>query len=250
MTATFRRVPRWAWITALFVVGGVVAAVAAAALVDKGTATYASPGDNVLISADGRTLSSSRGGGCGPLVPEAQETATTVSLRLRTYPSAMTAPGSCAMTSYSVTLHAPLGTRTLIDGVTHRVLYRFDAREILRPAWLPEGYVHRYDTATLAEETVAGSRGGCVQLYTRGDGYDEEIYISQDTGATWHAPDDAPTAEPVTVRGHQGLAIPGEIAWNEGGELVTIRSLTYAYATPDTATLVAIADSMRSVAAS
>ena len=244
MSTWFLRVPRWIRITGVFVLAGAVTAVTASLVVGKATRTYESPGANILISDDGRTLTSSRGGSCGAVTPEVVETGTTVVLKLRTYPHIMTAPGSCALVSYSVTLHAPLGKRTLVDGVTNKVLYGFGAQHILRPGWLPAGFVHRYDTATIADETVAGSQGGCVQLYTRGDGYDDELFISQDSGASWQAPDGAPPGQPITVRGHQGTAIPVEIEWTENGQLVTIRSMAYAYVTPHTETLIAIAEAL------
>jgi hypothetical protein len=47
------------------------------------------------------------------------------------------------------------------------------------------------------------------------------------------------------VRGRPGFALAGEIEWTEHGELFTIQSITYAYATLPTPVLIAIANSLR-----
>jgi hypothetical protein len=155
----------------------------------------------------------------------------------------MIAPGECAMQSFTATLKAPVGSRTLIDGVTHAKLSSFDGVGILRPSYLPEGFIHRYDTASFPDETVANSSAGCVQLYTQGDSYDEAIWITQDIGGVWQAPDGV-ASNPIVVHGHAGSAIPGEIEWTESGQLFTVRSKTYAYATLSQQDLVAIGDSL------
>jgi hypothetical protein len=80
-------------------------------------------------------------------------------------------------------------------------------------------------------------------LYTRAESWDEAIWISQQVGVSWTPPAGV-TAVPITVRGHPGQAVPGEIEWTEDGELIRVRSHSYTYATPDTAELVRIADSL------
>jgi hypothetical protein len=47
------------------------------------------------------------------------------------------------------------------------------------------------------------------------------------------------------VRGQPGLAINGEIEWTEHGQLFTVQSMTYSYATLGPSELIAIADSLR-----
>ena len=47
------------------------------------------------------------------------------------------------------------------------------------------------------------------------------------------------------MHGHAGTAIPGEIEWTESGQLFTIRSVTYAYATLSQQDLIAIGDSLQ-----
>jgi hypothetical protein len=228
-------------VTAVLVLAGVAAAVGTSWSVARSTTRYKSPGE-VLVSADGRTLAVSQTG-CGTAALDVRESRTAVTVRLRIGVDIMPAPGACAIRSFTAQLAAPVGSRRLVDGVTGKSLPAFDGKGILRPARLPPGFVHRYDTASLGDETVRNGTVGCVQLFTKGDSYDELIWISQDIGATWQVPDGV-TETPVQVRGHPGTAIPGEIEWTEAGQMFTIRSMTYAYATLSTAQLLAIADSM------
>src|SRR5262249_49787665 len=133
--------------------------------------SYNSPGD-LLISADQRTLASTVQR-CASGSLEANETDQTITVRLFLVPDVMIAPGVCGMQSFTTVLNAPVGSRTLIDGVTHAKVPSFDGAQILRPTYLPTGFIHRYDTASFPEETVSNSLAGCVQLYTEGDSYDE-----------------------------------------------------------------------------
>jgi hypothetical protein len=204
--------------------------------------SYVSPGQ-LLISADQRTLASTVQAQCTSGHLEADETAQTITVRLYLGQTEMI-HGVCAIESFTVTLKAPVGSRTLIDGVTHAKLPSFDGGAILRPTYLPADFIHRYDTASFPEETVANSLAGCVQVYTQGDSYDEAIWITQDIGGVWQAPDGV-TSTPIVVHGHAGTAIPGEIEWTESGQLFTIRSATYAYATLSQQDLTAIGDSLR-----
>jgi hypothetical protein len=204
--------------------------------------SYVSPGQ-LLISADQRTLASTVVR-CASGSLEAHETRKTITVRLHLLPQIMIGAGECAMQSFTTTLKAPVGSRTLIDGVTQAKLPSFDGGNILRPTYLPAGFIHRYDTASFPEETVANASVGFIQLYTQGDSYDESIWITQDTGGQWLAPDGA-AGTPIVVHGHPGTAIPGEIEWTEAGQLFTIRSMTYAYATLSQQHLIAIGDSLR-----
>jgi hypothetical protein len=238
-----RRVLRGVLMGAGLIALGIALAVVGSRVAVGTVADYHSP-ERLLISADGLTLASSAGSGCGTAVLEARESRTTVTVRLRTYPNLLIAPGVCAIRSFEAHLKAPLGDRRLVDGVTHKALSGFDGRNMRRPVSLPDGYVHRYDTASFPSETVPSSSAGCVQIYTADDSYDESLWIEQDVDARWQPPDGV-TEQAITVRGHPGTAIPGEIEWTENGQLFSIRSMAYAYATLSTADLVAVAESLR-----
>jgi hypothetical protein len=201
-----------------------------------------SPGP-ILVSADGRTLAGSVGGDCTSGYLDVQETSREVIVELHRSPVFMMAPGSCGIESFVAHLAAPLGHRRLVDGITGATLPAFDGAGILRPAYLPDGFVHRYDTAILTDEDVSGGGPGCVQIYTEGDGYDETIWITQQVGAAWTPPDGI-SVQHVTVRGHPGLAVAGELTWTEDGQLFTIQSHAYPYATLGVDELVRIADSL------
>jgi len=223
----------------------IVVGIAVALVLSYGTVHGLStdePVRQVLVSADGRTLAGTLTG-CHSGYLEVEETDRWVVVWLHSRPSLMIAPGVCAMQSFTAQLRRPLGPRVIVDGVTHQAVVAFDGGGILRPATLPAGFVHRYDTASFPVETVTDATAGCVQLYTTEEGYDESIWITQSPGARWQPPDGV-TERPVTVRGHPGTAVPGEIEWTENGQLVTIESRTYAYAVLSTQQLVAIGDSL------
>jgi hypothetical protein len=240
--ATRRRVPIWPFLViGTLVVGIAIGVVGGKFASHRIVGSDVSPGP-LLVSPDGRTLTGSVGT-CASGTLDVTETARTVTVVLHRDPSFMIAPGSCAIESFSAHLRAPLGQRRLVDGITHASLPSFNGSSILHPTELPDGYVHRYDTATLPDENVSGVTGGCIQVYTESDSWDEAIWISQQLGVTWTPPDGVATS-PIVVRGHPGLAVPGEIEWTENGELITVQSHTYPYATPPTAELVRIADSL------
>jgi len=225
------------------VVAGIIIGFAVAHWVSSSKGRYESPG-SILISADQRTLTASAGGSCVAGTLDVQESRDGVVVRVHTVPAFMIAPGSCAIEIFSARLSSPLGSRQLIDGVTGARLPSFRGQGILRPAFLPSGFVHRYDVAFLGSDTVAGASAGCTQVFTQGDSYDEAIWISQVAGGHWHTPVGI-SAAPIVVRGRPGLAIGGEIEWTEDGQLFTIQSMTYAYATLGTQDLIAIANSLR-----
>jgi hypothetical protein len=141
-------------------------------------------------------------------------------------------------------LRRPLGNRILVDGVTHEAVPSFSGTGILRPATLPGGWVHRYDTVSVPVEEVAGGKAGCVQLYTAPDGFDEALWITQVPDGQWKPPDGV-TPQRISVRGYPGFAIPGEIVWTERGQFVSVESRAYAYAVLSTDQLLAIANSLR-----
>ncbi len=197
----------------------------------------------LLVSADGLTLAGTEEG-CYNGRLEVQESDDWVAVWLHAYP-VVTLPGECAMESFQATLRRPLGNRLLVDGKTREVVRSFNGSGILRPARLPDGFVHRYDTASFPDENVvAPDLAGCVQLYTEPDGFDQALWISQVPGGRWKPPDGV-TPQPISVRGYPGYAIPGEIVWTERGQLVTVESRAYAYAVLSTAQLLDIAENLR-----
>lgn len=238
------RLPAGFLLTVAALAAGVALGVGGASLASRTVAgADLSPGP-ILIGADGRTLAGTVGGSCASGYLKTSETAHTVTVVLHRSPTFMIAPGSCGIESFVARLSAPLGSRRLIDGVTGQSVPSFNGATILHPGYLPDGYVHRYDTATLPDEQVSSLTAGCVAVYTQPDSYDEAIWITQQLGVEWTPPDGVAT-RPVTVHGHPGLAIPGEVEWTENGELITVQAHTYAYATPDTAQLLRIADSLQ-----
>lgn len=238
------RIPRWARIGVGCTVAGILIGFGAAHFASSSViGHFASPG-SILVSADERTLTATASGSCQTGSLDVQQSPSTVVVKLHLWPAIMIAPGSCAMEIFTARLTAPLGSRQLIDGVTGARLPSFDGRSILRPAFLPPGFAHRYDAAFFGSDTVAGATAGCTQVYTQGDSYDESIWISQIAGGRWRTPAGI-HAKPIVVRGRHGLAIPGEIAWNASGQLFIVQSMTYAYATLDTAALIAIGNSLR-----
>jgi len=196
----------------------------------------------VQISADQRTLTS-RATRCGNGTFTAEETASTVTVRLNLWPDYFPF-GDCGWQSFTATLKAPLGSRRLVDAVTHAELASFDGGGILRPAYLPPEFLHRYDTASFPSQTVDHGSPRCLQLYTKNDSFEEALQITQYIGGVWQPPDGV-TSTPIVVRGHPGTAIPGEIEWTEQGQLFTIRSVTYPYAVLSQQDLVAIGDGLR-----
>ena len=241
------RIPVWAQVTAAALACFAVGILLGTMTLPKGSnlfGDYESPG-RILVSADQRTLAGTVTNGCAAAVLEVQETAVAVTVRLHVWQANGPIRGVCAIETFDATLQAPLGSRELIDGVTHTRISSFDGAGIRRPTYLPVGFVHRYDTASFDTDTVTHASAGCVQVYTQGDSYDEAIWISQDIGGVWVAPD-AITSTPITVHHNPGMAVPGEIEWTEHGQLFTIRSVTYAYATLSTQELVAIGDSLPS----
>jgi hypothetical protein len=239
-----RRIPRWVVVgVGCTLTGSLIGFAGARWASSHAIGRYVSPG-SILVSADQRTLTATAGGRCETGTLDAQESSSTVVVRLHLWPSIMFAPGACGMEIFSARLHAPLGSRVLVDGVTGATLPSFEGRSILRPGFLPAGFVHRYDAAFIGNDTVAGAKAGCTQVFTQGASYDESIWISQVVGARWRTPAGV-TPTPILVRGRPGLALPGEIEWTQHGQLLTIQSVTYAYATLPTPVLVAIANSLR-----
>ena len=225
------------------VVAGIAIGFLVARWLNSSAGHYESPG-SILVSADQRTLTASAGG-CSTGTLNVQESPNAVVLKVHLAPAFMIGPGACAIENFpSARLRAPLGSRQLIDGVTGARLPSFRGKSILRPAFLPSGFVHRYDAAFIGSDTVAGASAGCTQVFTQGDSYDEAIWISQIAGGHWRTPAGI-TAAPIVVRGQPGLAVSGEIEWTQHGQLFTIQSVTYAYATLGKSQLIAIANSLR-----
>ena len=224
---------------ALCVAAGAAVGAVVATRTTLGNPRYV-PVYHVLVSADGMTLATTDAS-CGGGPVWVSETATTVTLRRPD--SRAHVQGVCAVESYTVRLKAPLGNRTLIDAATGRTVPIFDGARILRPAHLPAGFSHVYDTANFDEADEQPAGPGCVQVYVKDGEYDDTLLIAQTVGGAPDVPDGVrPTR--VTVHGHPGTAFPGEVEWTEDGQLITITSMTYAYAVLPTSELVAVGDSL------
>jgi hypothetical protein len=203
----------------------------------------------ILVSADQRTLTGTVPDGCmtGTLVVD--EGAAAVTVRVREFYTTEIPFDSCPTHAFVATLRSPLGKRRLIDGVGG-TQFPPSGPGILRPTVLPPGFVHQYDTVSFpgargyVPNVAAPGTTAYVQLFALTSSYNNAIWISETNGGVWHTPD-ASAATPVTVRGHPGEAVPGMIEWTEGGQLITIQSYAYPYATLGLSDLLAIGNGMR-----
>ena len=237
----WRRLPAWLRIAALFTAISIVLGVAGAQATMTKLVVGDQPAGQVMISADQRTLviEATR---CGNGTLTVLETASTVTVRLHLGPDLEL--GDCPWQTFTATLTAPIGSRRLVDAVTHAELPSVDGGAILRPTYLPPGFIHGYDAALFPRQTVGPASARYLQLYAQNRSYEEALWITQYPGGVWQPPDGV-TSTPIVVRGHPGTAVPGEIDWTERGQLFTIRSMTYAYAVLSQQELVAIGDSLR-----
>jgi hypothetical protein len=178
------------------------------------TVNYSGYDGPVLVSADGRTITvggESIDAICGgpTIALDAEQDATQVALRLRstTAPPGLLRPGVGGSTACSaprllyldVELNHPLGTRTLVNGGTGRVLPYFDGRMTLRPRWLPAGYTLWYVSPYLPDpsgEKPAPVPVACGQWFQSSSG---GLVIKQLMGEY-----DFPGSSPIQVRGHAG----------------------------------------------
>jgi hypothetical protein len=201
----------------------------------------------VLVSADGRTLTLGESSvPCfGTVAPVAFHDATRVVLLLRwttTSDLDATCPGPIALAStLDVRLDAPLGTRTLVDGVTGHVLPRIDARTILHPRW-PAGYSF-FGAAPLVPVNGPGPvPHGFVQYFLSPSG--GMVSLTQVLGPYVFDP---LATQPIQIRGRPGWTDSrSEVIWSEDGqtvELAVVQRGVHGEQTPTVTELTAIADS-------
>jgi hypothetical protein len=201
--------------------------------------TDVSVGGGALVSADGRTISVTAGALCDDTVNlTADEQPASVVITLHdTHPRVSRCSGMPGFAVYHVRLSLPLGRRRLLDGVTGDRIAFFDVADVVRPAYIPPGYVFRYDAPEATELLSYGYPPllrvpVCSQIY--GDGF-ELLVITQ--GGTLLPPRTKPKR--ITVNGHRALEFPGAITWTAHGQRLTVTAEDL-----PSAELIAVADSM------
>jgi hypothetical protein len=132
----------------------------------------------------------------------------------------------------TVTLAQPLGTRSLMDAETGRVVPYFDLRRALSLGATPPPIQWRADS-TVPWSTAAAPFGGpgaavLVRSYL---GYDPQLpvgspavgqlQIVEVVGGGWH-PSAGVVTTPITVRGLPGFAAPGTVVWTEAGMTLAV----------------------------
>lgn len=196
---------------------------------------------SALISANERTISVTAAGSCDDTINlSADEQPTGVALTLHyTHPRIPPCSGMPGFAVYDVHLSAPLGQRHLLDGLTGARIPFFNVAGIARPAYLPAGYMFRYNAPDASDlltyQNLQIPRDArCSQIYAHG--YDL-LVITQ--GGTLIMP---PRAKPkqITVNGHPALEFPSAVSWTERGQRLTVSSEDL----PDSE-LIAVAMSMR-----
>ena len=217
----------------------------AAARAGAGTVLRSEPIDEVLLSADGRTLSASVSGTCLPATAlRAREDGKAVIVSLETLPRTGACSSGTEMRTYSSTLTRPLGTRQVIDSVDGSGVLVFDERGLFRPRTLPAGYSHVYDAATYA--TGDGSPGpdwdaSCAQLFA--DDRGDLLWITQSYGKHW-PPGWGPTLPLIPLRHTLARTRPGMLAWQEHGRSFLIVSVPMLDSPLTVSQLAAVAQSL------
>ena len=217
----------------------------AAAHASAGLELRREPIDEVLVSADGRTLSASVSGTCLPATAlRTWEDGQTVIVGLETLPRTGACSSGTETRTYSSTLTSALRKHQVIDSVDGRGVLVFDERELLRPTALPAGYTHVYDAAMYA--TGDGSAGpdwdaSCAQLFA--DDRGDQLWITQSYGKHW-PPGWEPTLPVIPVRHTLARTRPGMLAFQEHGRSFLIVSVPM-FDSPLTASqLAAVAQSL------
>jgi hypothetical protein len=115
-----------------------------------------------------------------------------------------------------------------MDGASGRPVPFFDSGRILWPSYVPAGYEFDYAAPNGYElfgyEDLAAPQGStvsCSQLYSRFGLPDMLLVVTQATGGRLEWPAGT-RAEPVTVRGHRALTIPGRISWTQDGQTIVV----------------------------
>ena len=192
-----------------------------------------------LVSADGRTVSVTAGALCDDTVTlTADEQPASVVITLHdTHPRIARCSGMPGFAVYHVPLVQPLGRRRLLDGLTGDRIPFFDVADVVRPTYVPPGYVFRYDAPEAVELFSYGypplpKAAVCSQLYERGD---DVLIITQ--GGTLLPPRAKPRH--ITVSGHPALEFTGAITWTAHGQRFTVSAQDLS-----AAELIAVADGM------
>jgi hypothetical protein len=180
-------------------------------------------GGTAVVSIDGRTVT------VGPYLNAcpakisvvARESGTRVALLLR-YVTPDNPPNcgqvAVGLGSQSVRLHAPLGSRKLVDGRSGRELEWISARRVLRPKAVPELRLSQLIPAAYFSSPQRPGPAGCAQFYSRRSNR-FYLFIVQSAGGF-----QAPLPKPgkvgwtsIRVRGHRGRAERNLITWREDG---------------------------------
>ncbi len=192
------------------------------------TVSYGGYSGPVLVSVDGRTVTV--GGFAQPCFGSvslvADETPTQVALRLRTTTPRQHSGCHSAMgmiQALTVQLHAPLGSRVLVEGGTGLSLLWFDGRRTLRPGRLPAGYALKSTSPWVGRGPATGPRFlvGCAQYFRSAQ--TGGVFEVIQTGGVRNLPQAAHSgATPVWVRGVRGLADDGSVGWTADGQTFTV----------------------------
>lgn len=191
------------------------------------------PGD-VLVSGDGRTLTTPvTWTGCEDRPQlEAHESTRTVTLVLKRKRHAFLPKGTVCDgwqdRLVTATLHKPVGDRALTDAVTGSTVTPFQASRLAHPGYLPTGYVPA-DTALLTnntgspyERTKTPAWTSSYQRNAGGGGDAGAVSIVQTTGRTPQIPGTL-----ATINGHPAR-IQEEpyraVTWYEDGYTLSVRS--------------------------
>lgn len=220
--------------------------------------TYSNDVGGVLVSADGRTVSATapgqQMGDCQDNTSNdlvVSETARTVEIRVHTRREqvgfAVCAPGSAAgPVVLSVTLSSPLWGRTLVDGDGRPLAY-FDGRTMLTPHPIPSGY-HLFEVypGTRFVASLNGPAPAVVQDYNSGSAV---LFIAQQVGTRWRAPDNVPVKD-IVVHAHPAQLYTDRasvgVEWAQGGQIVqVVASDSQVPAPAQIDAVVAIAQSLR-----
>lgn len=217
-----------------------VAVIGAAWLYYSGAVTTdASVSGGALLSADGRTISVTAGGLCDDTITlTSDEQSSSVAITLHyTHPRTPTCSGMPGFAVFHVHLSQPLGRRRLLDGVSADRIPLFDLAGIVRPGYIPSGFVFSYDAPDAAEllsyeYPLIPRAAVCSQLYQDGN---DLLVVTE--GGTMLPSRVKPRR--IVVNGHPALEFPGAITWTAHGQRLTVSAQDL-----PSAQLIAVADSL------
>lgn len=185
--------------------------------------SYQGYGGTAIVSTDGRTVTVGQFGTSCPakVMAVARESATRVALVLQLLtpdnPPPCLPSAAPIVPSQAIRLHAPLGSRKLVDGATGRATAWISARLVLRPAALPAGYrlTELIPAADISRAQSPGPRG-CKQFY-RSQRDANELEIVQSAGSVQIPGAGSGGWTRIRVRGYAGRASRNLITWRENG---------------------------------